>query len=84
LLPSPVCPVNMPVTIEELDNTVRAFYEGRGEQQKAAQLALNQFKDDPDSWLMVDKILSDAQHPQTKCQFHPALIKTVPREANSS
>lgn len=22
----------MPVTIEELDNTVRAFYEGRGEQ----------------------------------------------------
>ncbi|PTB75856.1 hypothetical protein M440DRAFT_1335077 [Trichoderma longibrachiatum ATCC 18648] len=53
-------------TIEELDSTVRAFYEGRGEQQKAAQAALNQFKEDPDAWLMVDKILSDAQYPQTK------------------
>jgi len=27
---------------------------------------LNQFKEDPDSWLMVDKILSDATYPQTK------------------
>ncbi|KAJ4306891.1 Karyopherin transporter [Collariella sp. IMI 366227] len=48
----------MPVSIEELDATVRAFYEGRGEQQKAAQAALNQFKEDPDAWLMVDDILS--------------------------
>jgi exportin-1 len=56
----------MPVSIEELDTTVRAFYEGRGDQQKAAQNALSQFKEDPDAWLMVDKILSDAQYPQTK------------------
>ncbi|PNY26121.1 Exportin-1, partial [Tolypocladium capitatum] len=56
----------MAVSIEELDTTVRTFYEGRGEQQKAAQAALNQFKEDPDAWLMVDKILSDAQYPQTK------------------
>ncbi|POR31722.1 Exportin-1 [Tolypocladium paradoxum] len=32
----------MAVSIEELDSTVRTFYEGRGEQQKAAQAALNQ------------------------------------------
>ncbi|ODA82070.1 hypothetical protein RJ55_00575 [Drechmeria coniospora] len=63
----------MAVSIEELDTTVRAFYESRGEQvgspsqpQKAAQAVLNQFKEDPDAWLMVDKILSDAQYPQTK------------------
>lgn len=56
----------MSMTIEELDATVRAFYEGRGDQQKQAQATLNQFKENPDSWLMVDKILSDAQYPQTK------------------
>ncbi|OAA63078.1 exportin-1 [Cordyceps fumosorosea ARSEF 2679] len=82
----------MAISIEELDTTVRTFYEGRGEQlfgtssptnplvcfallvtdltryqqHKAAQNALNQFKEDPDAWLMVDKILSDAQYPQTK------------------
>ena len=35
-------------------------------QQKAAQAALNQFKEDQDSWLMVDQILSEATYPQTK------------------
>ncbi|KAF2769653.1 hypothetical protein EJ03DRAFT_272029 [Teratosphaeria nubilosa] len=53
-------------TIDELDNTVRAFYEGRGEQQKQAQATLNQFKENPDAWLLVDKILQEAQYPQTK------------------
>ncbi|KAK5116681.1 Exportin-1 [Meristemomyces frigidus] len=56
----------MSMTIEELDTTVRAFYEGRGEPQKQAQASLNQFKENPDAWLMVDKILADAQYPQTK------------------
>ncbi|KAF1988072.1 hypothetical protein K402DRAFT_419916 [Aulographum hederae CBS 113979] len=56
----------MSVSIEELDATVRAFYEGRGETQKQAQATLNQFKENPDAWLMVDKILSDATYPQTK------------------
>jgi len=54
------------MSIDELDATVRAFYEGRGEQQKQAQAALNQFKENPDAWLMVDRILQDAQYPQTK------------------
>jgi exportin-1 len=56
----------MSLSIEELDATVRAFYEGRGETQKQAQAALNQFKENPDSWLLVDKILQEAQYPQTK------------------
>ncbi|KAF2720791.1 hypothetical protein K431DRAFT_225744 [Polychaeton citri CBS 116435] len=77
----------MATTIAELDNTVRAFYEGRGEQQKQAQTALNQFKENPDAWLMVDKILQDAQYPQTKflgLQVLDSVImtrwKVLPRE----
>jgi len=56
----------MATTVEELDKTVRAFYESRGEPQKQAQNAMNQFKENPDSWLMVDKILQEASYPQTK------------------
>src|SRR5215469_14330177 len=56
----------MSMSIEELDATVRAFYEGRGDAQKQAQTTLNQFKENPDAWLMVDKILQDATYPQTK------------------
>ncbi|KAF2398974.1 hypothetical protein EJ06DRAFT_64481 [Trichodelitschia bisporula] len=56
----------MAMSIEDLDSTVRAFFEGRGEQQKQAQQALNQFKENPDSWLLVDKILDSASYPQTK------------------
>ncbi|KAJ0294725.1 hypothetical protein CBS470a_000637 [Colletotrichum nupharicola] len=47
----------MAITIPELDDLVRSFYEGRGEQ----------FKEDQDAWLLVDKILSEATYPQTKC-----------------
>ncbi|KAI9711412.1 MAG: Exportin-1 [Candelaria pacifica] len=56
----------MSMTIEELDATVRAFYEGRGQVQKQAQATLNQFKDNPDAWLLVDKILQEATIPETK------------------
>ncbi|KAG2170012.1 hypothetical protein D6C84_10065 [Aureobasidium pullulans] len=57
----------MASSIQELDATVQAFYSsGPGEQQKQAQATLNQFKENPDAWLMVDKILQDAQYPQTK------------------
>ncbi|KAI9712939.1 MAG: Karyopherin transporter [Chrysothrix sp. TS-e1954] len=56
----------MSMSIEELDSTVRTFYEGRGEAQKQAQTTLNQFKENPDSWLMVDKLLGEAKYPQTK------------------
>ncbi|KAI5203671.1 hypothetical protein E4T39_04082 [Aureobasidium subglaciale] len=52
----------MASSIQELDATVQAFYS-RGEQ---AQATLNQFKENPDAWLMVDKILQEAQHSQTK------------------
>ncbi|CAF9913414.1 MAG: Exportin-1 [Gomphillus americanus] len=53
-------------TVEELDRTVKAFYESRGEVQTQAQNAMNQFKENPDSWLLVDKILQESTYPQTK------------------
>jgi exportin-1 len=56
----------MSVTISELDTTVQSFQEGKGEVQKQAQQKLNEFKSNPDAWLMVDKILQEAQYPATK------------------
>lgn len=56
----------MAPTIQDLDVLVRTFYEGRGEVQKQAQLQMNQFKEDPDAWLLVDQILQTATYPQTK------------------
>ncbi|KAF6227726.1 hypothetical protein HO173_012056 [Letharia columbiana] len=56
----------MSLSVEELDQTVKQFYEGRGEVQKQAQNTLNQFKENPDAWLLVDKILQEASYPQTK------------------
>jgi hypothetical protein len=32
-------------------------------------LSSTQFKENPDAWLLVDKILQDAQYPQTKCKL---------------
>ncbi|KAL9613997.1 MAG: hypothetical protein Q9167_001477 [Letrouitia subvulpina] len=56
----------MATSVAELDQTVRTFYEGRGEVQKQAQNTLNQFRENPDAWLLVDKILQDATYSQTK------------------
>jgi exportin-1 len=56
----------MSISISELDSTVRAFYEGKGEVQKQAQQKLTEFKSNPDAWLMVDKILQEATYLPTK------------------
>ncbi|KAK5943951.1 Karyopherin transporter [Knufia obscura] len=56
----------MSVTVGELDTTVKAFQEGKGDAQKQAQNQLNEFKSNPDAWLMVDKILQEAQYMPTK------------------
>lgn len=53
-------------TVQELDETVKAFQTGRGEIQKQAGLKLNEFKSNPDAWLMVDKILQEATYIPTK------------------
>ncbi|KAI9701484.1 MAG: Karyopherin transporter [Candelina mexicana] len=55
----------MSMSIEELDQTVRTFYEGRGEVQKQAQATLNQFKDNPDACVVMTrwKVL-----PREQCQ----------------
>ena len=31
----------------------------------------HQFKENPDAWLLVDKILQQASYPQTKCTHRP-------------
>jgi exportin-1 len=56
----------MSISISELDSTVRAFYEGKGDVQKQAQQKLTEFKSNPDAWLMVDKILQEATYLPTK------------------
>src|ERR1700761_23713 len=56
----------MSVTVNELDATVRAFQEGHGDVQKQAQQKLNEFKSNPDAWLMVDRILQEASYVPTK------------------
>ncbi|KAF2672800.1 hypothetical protein BT63DRAFT_382687 [Microthyrium microscopicum] len=56
----------MAASIEELDNTVRAFYEGRGAAQKQAEEQLKEFKENPDSWTLVDRILKESGYQQTK------------------
>ncbi|KAH7366728.1 exportin-1 [Plectosphaerella cucumerina] len=57
----------MTITLPELDNIVRTFYSEKDQAlRKQADAALNQFKEDPDAWLLVDKILSDATVPETK------------------
>jgi len=56
----------MSVSVAELDATVRAFQEGKGETQKQAGAKLTDFKSNPDAWLMVDKILQEATYIPTK------------------
>ena len=40
-------------------------------------LTATQFKENPDAWLLVDKILSDAQYPQTKCEYKVVGVNIV-------
>ncbi|OJD27462.1 hypothetical protein ACJ73_01152 [Blastomyces percursus] len=56
----------MSFSIAELDNTVRAFYEGKGDVQKQAEYALTEFKQNPDAWLVVADILQQSGYVYTK------------------
>lgn len=56
----------MSITVQELDQTVRAFQEGKGEVQKQAGQKLTEFKSNPDAWLMIDKILQESTYIPTK------------------
>ncbi|KAL9082748.1 MAG: hypothetical protein Q9159_006208 [Coniocarpon cinnabarinum] len=96
----------MTASVGELDQTVRTFYEGRGDavgrlvcdsEQKQAETSLNQvwlvarllrrlnftdhaqFKENPESWMLVDQILQESSYSQTKylgLQVLDALIMT--------
>ncbi|PYI33784.1 nuclear transport receptor [Aspergillus indologenus CBS 114.80] len=56
----------MSVSIQELDNTVRAFYEGKGDLQKQAEQTLTDFKQNEDAWMLAANILQESSYPQTK------------------
>lgn len=56
----------MSITVAELDATVKAFQEGKGDIQKQSQQKLNEFRANGDSWLLVDKILQEATYLPTK------------------
>ncbi|KAJ5131704.1 Exportin-1 [Penicillium atrosanguineum] len=56
----------MSVSVQELDATVQAFFEGKGDVQKQAQQTLTEFKQNPDAWVTVGNILQEASYPQTK------------------
>lgn len=71
--------MNEKLDINLLDNVVKAMYAGDAMQQKVAQTVLTQLKDNPDSWMKVDAILSYSKNQETKyfaLQILENLIKT--------
>ncbi|KAK6197892.1 chromosome region maintenance protein 1 [Scheffersomyces amazonensis] len=48
------------------DKVVDSFYSGSGEEQKKAQLVLNEFQENPESWKRADQILSNSTNSQSK------------------
>ncbi|CAI2165301.1 1535_t:CDS:10 [Funneliformis geosporum] len=52
--------------VDKLDDVVRAFYTGVGEEQKRAQTVLTQFQNHQDAWLKVDTILEKSKFTHTK------------------
>ncbi|CAG8885738.1 unnamed protein product [Penicillium egyptiacum] len=56
----------MSISVQELDNTVRALFEGKGAVQNQAQQTLTEFKQNPDAWVTVGNILQEASYLQTK------------------
>lgn len=52
--------------VDLFDKVVDAFYKGSGEDQKKAQILLNQFQEHEDSWKRSDQILSNSSNSQSK------------------
>ncbi|RLV91090.1 Exportin-1 [Spathaspora sp. JA1] len=52
--------------ISLFDQVVDTFYKGTGIEQQQAQSVLNQFQENPDSWTLSDKILSNSNNAQSK------------------
>lgn len=59
------------------DQIVETFYGGTGADQQKAQLVLNQFQEDPESWKRCDQILSNSNNPQSKYIALSALNKLI-------
>lgn len=52
--------------IQVLENVVNVMFGGSGQNRVVANDILNKFKSNPDSWLVVDRILQQALNPNTK------------------
>ena len=70
---------NQELDINLLDNVVNCVYQGAGPQQRVAQEVLTHFKEHPDAWTTVAKILEFAKNMNTKfyaLQILETVIKT--------
>jgi len=52
--------------VQVLENVVNVMFSGSGQNRVVANDILNKFKSNPDSWLVVDRILQQASNPNTK------------------
>lgn len=55
-----------PIDIPLLDQVVKTFYSGSGEQQRQAGEVLTRFQSDPKAWTQTDRILEYSVHTQSK------------------
>ncbi|CCE87282.1 Piso0_005829 [Millerozyma farinosa CBS 7064] len=63
--------------VDLFDQIVETFYGGTGADQQKAQLVLNQFQENPESWKRCDQILSNSSNSQSKYIALSALNKLI-------
>ncbi|KAJ3933656.1 MAG: armadillo-type protein, partial [Lentinula lateritia] len=61
-----ICNFSQELDTSLLDRVVLAFFTGSGPERQAAQAALTQFQEHPESWTRVPEILQKSSYPQTK------------------
>lgn len=63
--------------VDLFDQIVETFYGGTGADQQKAQIVLNQFQENPESWKRCDQILSSSNNSQSKYIALSALNKLI-------
>ncbi|KAJ3874543.1 Crm1-F1 [Lentinula edodes] len=61
-----ICDFSQELDTSLLDRAVLSFFTGSGPERQAAQTALTQFQEHPESWTRVPEILQKSSYPQTK------------------
>ncbi|GAW01678.1 hypothetical protein LENED_003286 [Lentinula edodes] len=61
-----ICDFSQELDTSLLDRAVLSFFTGSGPERQAAQTALTQFQEYPESWTRVPEILQKSSYPQTK------------------